>query len=371
MVGFPLPCAPMPLKISQLLFGNVQFDQSEELDEFRYKFLIVLMVTGALFTGLLVWGDTSAVNPIGMPHLGSMTVFTTVALLLWLLLRGHPARLQWVAWSYEILGLLEYTSALVYVPRDELRLLWFFVNVPGVFILLGQRAGWVITGGTMLGLALGNQWLSRPYSANAMATGLLAMLYLGVFFHAYVDRSISYFTRMQLYNRRLEDLASHDNLTGLLNGRAYYAQCDQQVRACERSGQPYAVLFVDLDHFKAVNDTHGHEAGDAVLKMAAHTLQGHIRQSDLLGRIGGEEFSVFLPHTDHAGALALAETLRRAVEAARVQVGAQLLQVTASIGVASNQARAVPMAELQKNADEAMYQAKKAGRNRVSSLAVS
>jgi diguanylate cyclase (GGDEF)-like protein len=360
----------MPLKISRLLFGTIQFDQSEELHEFRYKFLIVLMVTGALFTGLLVWGDASRFNPIGMPHTGSMAVFTTVATLLWLVLRGHPERLLWVAWSYELLGLLEYTSALVHVPHDELRLLWFFVNVPGVFILLGQRSGWVITGGTMLGLALGNPWLSRPYSANALATALLAMLYLGVFFHAYVDRSISYFTRMQRYNRRLEALASHDNLTGLLNGRAYYARCDQQVQVGERAGQSYAVLFVDLDHFKAINDTHGHEAGDAVLKMAAHTLQSHIRQSDLLGRIGGEEFSVFLPHTDHAGALALAETLRRKLEAARVDVGKQCLRVTASIGVASNQGRAMPMAELQKKADQAMYQAKKAGRNRVSSLPV-
>lgn len=360
----------MPLKISQLLFGAVQFAQSEEHTAFRYKFLIVLMFTGALFTGLLVWGDTSAVNPIGMPHAGAMALFTTLATLLWLVLRGHPARLQAVAWAYEVVCLLEYTSALVHVPRDELRLLWFFVNVPGVFIMLGQRWGWVITGGTMLGLALGNTYLSRPYSANAMATALLAMLYLGVFFHVYVDRSISYFTRMQAYNRRLEDLASHDNLTGVLNARAYYAWCEQQIHVCTRAGQPYAVLFVDLDHFKAVNDTHGHDAGDAVLKMAAHTLQHHIRKSDALGRIGGEEFSVFLPHTDQAGALALAETLRSAVEAARVPVGAQALQVTASIGVATNQQRAVPMLALQKAADEAMYQAKKAGRNRVSCLAL-
>lgn len=361
----------MSLKISQLLFGAVQFDQSEEQTAFRYKFLIVLMVTGALFTGLLVWGDTSAANPIGMPHLGSMTLFTTLATLLWLVLRGQPGRLQAVAWAYELVGLLEYTSALVYVPRDELRLLWFFVNVPGVFILLGQRWGWVITGVTMLGLALGNAHLSRPYSANAMATGLLAMLYLGVFFHVYVDRSVSYFTRMQLYNRRLEDLANHDSLTGVLNARGYYAWCDKQIHICTRVGHPYAVLFVDLDHFKSVNDTHGHDAGDAVLKMAAHTLQHHIRKSDALGRVGGEEFSVFLPDTDQAGAMALAETLRGAVEAARVQVGENTLQVTASIGVATSLQRAMPMLALQKAADEAMYQAKKSGRNRVSGVLLS
>lgn len=358
----------MPFKISQLLFGSAQFEERDELQQFRYKFLILLMVTGALFTGLFVWGDSVAVNPIGMPHTASMVVFTAGATLLWWGLRGRPQWLVPVAWTYEVLGLLEYTSALVYVPHDELRLLWFFVNVPGVFILLGQRAGWVITVGTMAGLAFGNQWLSRPYSTNALATALLSMLYLGVFFHAYVDRSISYFTRMLASHQRLEELASHDNLTGVLNARAYYAWCEQQIHVCTRAGQAYSVLFVDLDHFKAINDTHGHDAGDAVLQMAARTLQRHIRQSDALGRIGGEEFSVFLPNTDPAGATALAEQLRQSVESAGVQNQGQLLRVTASIGVASSGAAPVSMRTLQARADEAMYLAKKSGRNRVSTI---
>lgn len=360
----------MASPLQQILFGNAQFAPRDELQQFRYKFLIVLMVSAALFTGLLVAGDAGAVNPIGMPHTGSMVVFTTVALLLWLVLRGRPQWFLPVAWVYEVLSLLECSSSLLHVPQDELRLMWFYVNVPGVFILLGQRAGWVITLGTMAGLGLGNAYLSRPYSANALATGLLAMLYLGVFFHVYVDRSISYFNRMLASNQRLEDLASHDNLTGVLNARAYYAWCEQQIHVCTRARQPYAVLFVDLDHFKAINDTYGHDAGDAVLKMAAHTLQQHIRKSDGLGRIGGEEFSVFLPNTEQAGALALAEQLRKSVEAGTVPHAGRTLQVTASIGVAASGTAQVPLRVLQSRADEAMYQAKKGGRNRVSALEI-
>ena len=137
--------------------------------------------------------------------------------LLWLLLRGAPQRFKRIGWTYEILSLLESGSALVFVPVDELRVLWLYTNIPCVFILLGQRAGWGVTGLTMVGFLMGNEYLEKPYSPSAMATGVLAMVYLGVSFHAYVDRSISYFKRMRDYNMQLHDLASHDPLTGTLS----------------------------------------------------------------------------------------------------------------------------------------------------------
>ena len=354
--------------ISWLLFGSVEFGTSEEYQEFRYKLLIVLMVSGAVLTALLIVGTFSHINPIGNRHELSMVLFTSSAFVLWLLLRGHPGRFTTIAWVYEIVCLWEYTSALLYVPTDELRVLWFFVNIPGVFILLGPRAGWVITLGTVVGLVWGNTQLSQPYSANAMATGVLGMLYLGVTFHAYMHRSISYFTRMREYNAQLHQLASHDPLTGVFNARAYYAACDQHIRSGLRSNQPFAVLFVDLDHFKAVNDTYGHAAGDEVLRVVAHTLQQHIRRSDVLGRIGGEEFSVFLPDTPMSGAIQLAETLRVAVENCHPQAGDVTLKMTASIGVAARSAQHQSMQDIQRQADEAMYLAKKGGRNRVSAL---
>jgi len=118
-----------------------------------------------------------------------------------------------------------------------------------------------------------------------------------VFFHAYVDRSLSFFKRMRDYNVRLQQLASHDPLTGVMNARAHYAACNQHIALSQRQGEHFAVLFVDLDHFKSVNDTHGHAAGDEVLRTVATTLRQKLRSTDLLGRIGGEEFCAFLPAT--------------------------------------------------------------------------
>jgi diguanylate cyclase (GGDEF)-like protein len=237
-----------------------------------------------------------------------------------------------------------------------------------VFILLGRRSGWIITLGTMLGLGLGNAHLDKPYSPNALATAQFSLLYLGIFFHSYVGRTFSYFQRMRDYNDRLQDMASHDPLTHVLNARAYYEACAQQIALSQRTQNPFSVLFVDLDHFKKINDTHGHAAGDEVLRTIAQTLSQHLRQSDLMGRIGGEEFSVFLPNTSLSGALLVAENLRSAIERCRSDLGETTLQITASIGVASSTNGAQSMQQIQQHADTAMYEAKKAGRNRVSTL---
>lgn len=365
------PALPSTRKtLSRFFFGNYVFNESEEYLEFRFKFLIVLMLVGALLTALVILGTLSQINPIGWEHGRSMIFFTLGALTLWLLLRGRPQRFKPIGYTYEALSLWEATSSTLFVPVDELRVLWFFTNIPCVFILLGQRTGWVVTLGSIGLVVFGNQHLGQPYSPNAVATASLAMLYFAVSFHAYTDRSLSYFKRMRDFNIQLQDLASHDPLTGVMNARAYYTSCDQLIHLSQRENQPFSVLFIDLDHFKRINDNHGHDAGDHVLRTVAQVIQTQVRSSDVVGRIGGEEFSVFLPNTDVTGACTVAETLRSAIEASQPQVDDVRLTVTASIGVASKRLQDQSMVAIQKTADLAMYEAKKQGRNRVSTMAL-
>jgi len=353
--------------LSRLFFGNATFEPSEEYQEFQYKFLCIVIVAGAVLTGLLVIASYSAVNRIDASHIRSMSLFTIGSVIFWGLLRGHQTRFYLVAWSYEFFCILEYISALYYVSEDEFRVVWFLTNIPGVYLLLGQRAGLVITGLTGVGLAVGNAYLPAPYSPNAVATLLSSVIYLGLFFHVYADRSISYFLRMRESNRQLYHMAMHDQLTGVLNARAYYQICDQLISLANRTQAGYAVLFIDLDHFKSINDTYGHAAGDLVLKSAAQCIEQNIRVSDSLGRVGGEEFSIFLPNTDLHAAAKVAETIRSAIESLRIQISPEsFLNITASIGVARSQDREQTLIDIQKQADTAMYEAKKGGRNRVS-----
>jgi diguanylate cyclase (GGDEF)-like protein len=136
-----------------------------------------------------------------------------------------------------------------------------------------------------------------------------------------------------------------------------------------RTGQPLSVLFLDLDHFKQVNDVFGHAAGDNVLAAVGVTLRSSIRESDFCGRFGGEEFIALLPHTDLLGAGLVAEKIRAAVET--VQVPAVKREITISIGVATAPVHGIDVEVVSRLADRALYSAKAGGRNRVELAAVS
>ncbi|MFG6440019.1 sensor domain-containing diguanylate cyclase [Roseateles sp. LKC17W] len=155
--------------------------------------------------------------------------------------------------------------------------------------------------------------------------------------------------------------AATDGLTGLPNRRSLDQLLDTQLALAQREGRPFSVLMLDLDHFKAVNDTHGHAVGDAVLRGFAQRIQTQLRRSDVCARYGGEEFCVVLPGTAAALALDAGERLRRAVAAAPLSAD---IRVTVSVGVATWQA-GDDAAALLARADDALYTAKRTGRDRV------
>ena len=170
--------------------------------------------------------------------------------------------------------------------------------------------------------------------------------------------------------QRVRELALTDELTGLPNRRQTAERLRDEVARSVRYGRPLAVAMLDVDHFKAVNDTHGHEAGDIVLEAVARAGQSGLRGSDLLGRWGGEEFLLILPETGAAGARVLVERVRAAVAALEVVSRGRRIRVTLSGGIAAweptgDSPSAVDSDVLLREADDALYRAKGAGRNRV------
>jgi len=165
---------------------------------------------------------------------------------------------------------------------------------------------------------------------------------------------------------RAEYLASTDVLTGLLNRRALFERLGQEMARSRRYGTPLSAVLIDLDHFKRINDEHGHAAGDAVLKAVGELISTSVREVDIAGRYGGEELCVLLPQTGLDGALSFAEGLRRKLAALPFDFDGLAKAVTASFGVASLQGQAGDGQALVKAADGALYAAKREGRNRVS-----
>jgi diguanylate cyclase (GGDEF)-like protein len=168
-----------------------------------------------------------------------------------------------------------------------------------------------------------------------------------------------------LMHQQLQAAARTDAKTGLLNAAAWQREADAEVGRALRSAAPVAILLVDVDHFKRVNDRHGHLVGDEVLKSLAVELRQQVRDSDVVGRFGGEEFTVLLPRTDAIEALRIAERLRRSASMLSIFAGEARIAVTISIGVAVLAVHGRDLFELLAAADLALYRAKDKGRNQV------
>lgn len=182
----------------------------------------------------------------------------------------------------------------------------------------------------------------------------------------YAVATIRDITERKATEAKLRELATTDSLTGLNNRRRFMELAEREFTRSMRYQRPLALYMLDIDHFKIVNDTHGHDVGDQVLRSLAETAVIALRGADILGRLGGEEFGVLLPETDEQAAIEVAERLRMSIEHTSIPINnGEELKITVSLGVAVLGKNINSIAEMLKRADVALYEAKQSGRNRV------
>jgi two-component system cell cycle response regulator len=169
------------------------------------------------------------------------------------------------------------------------------------------------------------------------------------------------------YHEEIYKMTTTDGLTGVFNKRFFLETMEREMGRCFRYKRPMSLLMVDIDHFKRINDTRGHLAGDAVLKQVATLIAKQVRKEDVFARYGGEEFGAVLPEVELEGAVVLAEKLRGVVEKATYSWENQAIPVTVSIGVAALPVEVCTTEQFIGKADAALYDAKHQGRNRVCS----
>ena len=163
----------------------------------------------------------------------------------------------------------------------------------------------------------------------------------------------------------IKKLANTDELTNSSNRRHFLEQSSNEFERSKRYGHSLTLLALDIDHFKSVNDTYGHHAGDEVLKEFTKACKSQLRKSDIFGRVGGEEFSILLPDSDDYGAKVTAKRILKSIASLKVNYQDKIINLTVSIGIAEMSTQSQDLAELMKLADEALYRAKHNGRNRL------
>jgi diguanylate cyclase (GGDEF)-like protein len=232
---------------------------------------------------------------------------------------------------------------------------WF--AIPAVALAVRFRLRGVITGIVLTAAVLGAMAISTPV-ARPVHLPTSAWLAADI---TLVISTVGYTMTLLYVDLQNRDRALVDPLTGLLNRHALHLRLAELAEQARFNSTPISFIIGDIDHFKQINDTHGHELGDQALQAVAAALRAHLRAYDLAYRLGGEEFLVVLPGTDRKGALFVAERLRGAI----TKIAGFPLPLTMSFGVASAQGGSFDYRELIRRTDNALYRAKASGRNRV------
>lgn len=265
-------------------------------------------------------------------------------------LRASPPQLA-ILMSLIIAVLAGLSAFILISRRRDLPVLRWAIGIPNLLISLAfvARAYVGIIGGTL-----------TVFSPGTTQT----LIYLGAYFLLIVNGFGFLLLCKQKDERQLRTLATTDSLTGLINRYAFMHEAGRALSLAIRSQQALTLLMVDIDHFKQLNDRHGHAAGDHALCVFAQAAERTLRKHDLMGRLGGEEFAVLLPGTAVNEAVEAAERLRMAIAAATVELADGRHSMTVSIGVAQVLENETVSAALVR-ADRALYRAKRDGRNRV------
>ena len=241
--------------------------------------------------------------------------------------------------------------------------LWVFILPSLVYLVLGLRAGTIFIC-VLLAVIAYLLFLADDNLLQTSYDSVFARRYFAAFICVTLTALVHEFTRedrrqeLLALSEKLSLLSQTDDLTGLANRRAITGMIQHEIVRFERKKRPFCLLIADIDHFKNVNDLHGHECGDQVLIALAATLDRNTKKQDIVSRWGGEEFIILLPETTSEQGRTSAERLRQAIELLEVVYGDEMIRVTISIGLTE-------YSQILKSADTLLYQAKNSGRNRV------
>ena len=326
-----------------------------QLDAEKFMFLPGMALIGA---GLGLYANgIQAFNSQTPDHRIPIIIFALLAAVDgYFVLVSHNIRIAVILGAFIFAAIYLYCARLTFT-REEGILGNFLWITSSLYLLMAALMLGRAVYASQVGLEVFDTFAKWPVNAYTFMLGAVAQFFISSLFVLMLSYKL---------NRNLESIATIDSLTGVLNRRGLEDASIKMQDICKRINLSMAVVLIDIDYFKKVNDTYGHLVGDDVLRHIAKTISGILRSSDVLGRYGGEEFCAFLPNTTESDALGLAERIRVGIEATPIKLGANVnLKTTVSIGVADSVRAGYDFKGLLATADSAMYGAKNGGRNRV------
>lgn len=353
------------MRIEQDLTTGLNTGQNEAYLEFKSRLFTSIMMIAMVFSASFGLMHDLGLNQIGRFHAYVDYLYSLLTLVLLFLFKKERSLYSPILYIFLVASFLTFVSAFINVPMDQFRAIWFYLLVLAAYILAGTGLGVGFTALSIVIVIALNISTEVGLSEESIVSIVVGLLILSLITYTYTNRMVSYANQIEENNSKLKQLASEDPLTGLFNPRMCTAIGEQLLKMATRDGSPLTVIYMDLDHFKNINDTYGHQAGDQVLVHVAKIVNSFLRQSDVCARLGGEEFCAVLPETNSQAAAKLAEKMRQRIEQTIEHIGEVDLRITASFGVAQKLPTDQSLSDIQKRADQALYSAKKMGRNRV------
>lgn len=351
------------MTLDNFLYSGFRFGEDEDLLKFKFRMINSILVIVAFFTVLFGVLSDLGINDIGPIHSKVDYVYSFLSLMLVLFLRRLKKNYKTTANLLLIFSLITFTSALIFVPQDEFRMIWFYLLVFVAYMINGTLSGMLFTIASIVVILTAYFFLELELSQTAIMSSVLGLIIGSLLSRIYTNKITDYENSLHEKNVALGILASTDDLTGIMNKRIFNKVSERYFETAQRDNSSLTLLLLDLDHFKRVNDTYGHQVGDQLLIRFVEVLGPLLRKSDIFARVGGEEFAILLFKTDAEGAFTLAEKIRKEVERLTINCQGQDVSVTTSIGIAQNIKTDKTFDEIYARSDKALYKAKEQGRN--------
>ena len=352
------------MSLDNFLYSGFKFSTDEDLLKFKFKMLNSIFIIVAFSSALFALLSDFDINDIGPIHSKVDYVYSFLTIMLIFFLRSSKKNYNLTAHLLLTISLITFTSALIFVPQDEFRMIWFYLLIFVAYIVSGKMSGILYTLASIVIILSFNSFVDLELSPVAINSGILGLLIGSFLSYLYTNKITNYENSLKKQNSSLSILASTDYLTGIMNRRMFNDISEHYFLTAQKNNFNLTLLLLDLDHFKKVNDTYGHQAGDHLLKHFVETIEKILNKSDIFARIGGEEFAILLSQINDDNAYLLAEQIRKEVENLFITYEGQTIFVTTSIGISENKSTDTAFENIFSRSDMALYQAKHEGRNR-------